>query len=78
MIRTVTERIGAAPSRIEPVTGRIVLKGLTDAQAVSILALDGADRPLSPPLDARRAGDGWEVDLDSAVPTVWYEIKVTR
>jgi hypothetical protein len=77
MIRTVVEDIGHAPSLIEPVSGRIVLRNLRGAKSVSVSALDGASRPLGDPLRAELTADGWSFPIGTTT-TPWYEITVTR
>ena len=67
---------GHSPTLIEPVTGVITLRGLQRAIAVSALALDGAGRPIGPPLDAVSKGGGnWELKVGTPT-TSWYVISV--
>ena len=44
--RTTLQAWGKEPTRIEPVTGRLILRVLEGAKAVQVIALDGAGRPL--------------------------------
>jgi hypothetical protein len=70
--RTSTPETGSAPIWIEPVTGRLTLKGLA-ASRLEIVPLDGAGRPAGPPAAARKTVAGWEVVLDK--PTPWYLLR---
>lgn len=65
------------PTRIEPVTGKIVLRNLKGAGAVSLWPLDGAARRMPRPIAARRTAQGWEAAIGDPV-TVWYEVAVKR
>lgn len=75
--RTVTLTRGTAPSLIEPVVGRIILKGLRGAKSVTITPLDGASRPLASPIIAVQENGFWIFPI-GATATPWYEIAVTR
>jgi len=77
MIRTVAEKNGVAPSKIEVVHGRITLRGSRNAEAVTITPLDGASRPLGASYPATRAGDDWQFRIGQRA-TTWYEIVVSR
>jgi hypothetical protein len=74
--RTTLIRWGRRPMQIEPVKGRIVLRGLNDAKALKVLALDGAGRALGPAGTAQAVSGGWEIALDQ--PTVWYRLDLQR
>jgi hypothetical protein len=73
--RTTLTDWGHAPVEIEPVTGRVTLRGLQGATAVSLQPLDGAGQPLGPPTPAVQVPDGWTLQLDAAVA---YVINVRR
>lgn len=77
LIRTVIEKIGNAPSRIEPVVGRLKLHGLVGAKSVVVTPLDGAGSPLGPSLPATLADGDWGFAI-GAPATPWYEISVAR
>ncbi|HPA20959.1 MAG TPA: hypothetical protein PLU30_24635 [Verrucomicrobiae bacterium] len=68
---------GEAPTRIEPVTGNVVLRALDGASAIQAQPLDGAGRPLGPPIPATRSTDGWSLPLGSP-PATWYVVTVQR
>jgi hypothetical protein len=74
---TALTKWGTAPTVIEPVTGSLLIRNLDGARLVSIVALDGRGIPISPPVKASKARDGWTVQLGEEV-TTWYEIKVER
>jgi hypothetical protein len=66
---------GESPTLIEPVTGTVRLSGLAGARAVTILALDGAGRPLGEPAAAKKNGADWALPI-GAPATTWYVISV--
>lgn len=68
---------GGSPTLIEPVVGRITLRGLERAKAVAAQALDGSGQPLGEAIRAEKNGDGWELPLGRVI-TTWYEVRVTR
>jgi hypothetical protein len=76
--RTRTLDIGGPPSLIEPVTGTITLRQLTERiTAVSAVALDGAGKPIGAAIPARRTAAGWVLPIGTPV-TTWYVVSVTR
>jgi hypothetical protein len=75
--RTSLENWGTAPTRIEPVQGRIILTGLDQAREVRAQPLDGAGHPLGPSLALTRAAEGWELAL-GPVATTSFTIAVER
>ena len=77
MIRTVAEKGGKAPSVIEPVRGRVTLRGLSGATSVTVTALDGAGRPLSDAIPTAVVNGECEFRIGDTV-TPWYEIIVGR
>jgi len=77
MIRTVAEKGGRAPSVIEPVLGRVTLRGLSGATSVTVTALDGAGRPLSAAIPTPVVNGACEFRIGETV-TPWYEIVVER
>ena len=68
---------GGSPTLIEPVSGAVVLRSLEGATAVTARALDGAGRPIGPPIVAERGKIGWIVNIGSPA-TTWYEVTVER
>jgi hypothetical protein len=75
--RVEASEAGGAAYLIEPVRGRLVLRGLEGATGVQLQPLDGAGRPLGAPRPAEWAGEGWALDLGEPA-TTWYEIGVRR
>ena len=68
---------GTAPTLIEPVTGWLVLRELDGAVGLKLIPLDGAAKPIGPPIDGRRLEDGWEIPLGQPA-TDFYLIQVIR
>ena len=68
---------GSAPTRIEPVAGRIVLTGLAKAKAIAAQPLDGGGRPRGAPLPLARGPEGWTLELGHAA-TTWFVLEITR
>lgn len=66
---------GGPPTLIEPVVGRIVLKGLENARNVSAQPLDGSGQPLGAAIPGVREADGWKIAIGTAV-TTWYDLTV--
>ena len=69
---------GTAPARIEPVIGKLTLRGLKRAQAVRLQPLDVRGQPWG---DARAfaiEGDAWTIDLTGEPGTPWYVIEVVQ
>ncbi|HTV16217.1 MAG TPA: hypothetical protein VME68_15960 [Acidobacteriaceae bacterium] len=68
---------GTSPTLIEPVTGRIVLRGIDPARAVVVQPLDGAGQPLSQPLAATQVDGAWQITVGLPA-TTWYSVTVRR
>jgi hypothetical protein len=62
---------------IEPVTGTVTLRGLTDAKSVRALALTAEGRPLSVALRGVRSQNGWTLKLGEP-STTWWVLEVER
>lgn len=75
--RTEWKEWGKGPTLIEPVTGWLTLRDLDGAVAVKVTPLDGAARPIGPPILARMLEDGWEIPLGSPA-TNWYYVEVVK
>ena len=75
--RTALANWGGPPTLIEPVTGKVILRNLSDAAEVRATALDGAGRPTGQPLSARRTALGWEIEVGEPAAT-WYEVTVRQ
>lgn len=68
---------GGSPTLIEPVTGRIALRGLDAAHAVLVQPLDGAGQPLGPALSAAQTNGIWQITAGTPA-TTWYSVTVQR
>ncbi|MGA2501570.1 MAG: hypothetical protein ABSH20_27840, partial [Tepidisphaeraceae bacterium] len=68
--RTTLESWGTAPTRIEPIAGKIMLSGI-EASELTVQPLDGAGRPLGKVVKLARAADG-TFTLTPSEATVWY------
>jgi hypothetical protein len=68
---------GGSPTLIEPVVGRITLRNLDRAKAVSAQPLDGSGQPMGDAIAAEKKKEGWEIPLGKPV-TTWYEVTVTH
>ena len=68
---------GRGPVLIEPVTGTVTLRGLTDAKSVRALALTAEGRPLSVALRGVRSKNGWTLKLGEP-STTWWVLEVER
>jgi hypothetical protein len=68
---------GGSPTLIEPVVGRITLRGLERVKAVSAQPLDGSGQPMGEPIFVENKPEGWEIPIGKAV-TTWYELTVTH
>jgi hypothetical protein len=68
---------GGSPTLIEPVVGRITLRGLDRAKVVSAQPLDGSGQPMGEPIRAEKKAEGWNLPLGKTI-TTWYEVTVTR
>jgi hypothetical protein len=74
---TLWDEWGTPPTRIEPVTGWLVLHELDGAIEVQLVPLDGAARPIGKPIRGRRLEDGWEIPIGDPA-TTWYLVHVLR
>ena len=75
--RTSLEKWGTAPTRIEPVQGKIILTGLDQAGGVRAQPLDGAGQPLGQTIALTKAAEGWVLELGK-VATTSFAITVDR
>lgn len=76
--RSLSQAWGHAPTRIEPVTGRITLRGLEGADAVTVQPLDGQGQPMGAPITATRDAEGFVIPLTAEPATLWYLVTVSR
>jgi len=75
--RTTLPSWGAAPTRIEAVSGKIALRALAPAKSIAARVLDGAGRPLDAPIQSTNLGDVCTLPI-GATPTTGYIINVQR
>jgi hypothetical protein len=75
--RNSLEKWGAAPVRIEPVIGKVVLAALAPARELVAQPLDGDGQPLGRPIALKRDGGGWTLELGQPA-TPWFVITVSR
>ncbi|RPJ51943.1 MAG: hypothetical protein EHM21_01480 [Chloroflexi bacterium] len=69
---------GGAPTRIEPVEGTLLLKGLQGAKTVTVQALDGNGQPVGSVTVVEKQGENWKIELGRLEPSVWHWVKVER
>ncbi len=69
---------GTAPARLEPVTGKLVLRGLKQAREVRLQPLDVRGQPWGDPRPFVAEGDAWSVSLTGEPGTPWYVIQAVR
>ena len=75
--RNSLESWGQVPTRLEPVVGTILLKGLDQARAITAQPLDGAGQPLGTAIPAVSSPEGWTLPLGNAA-TPWLVVRVER
>jgi hypothetical protein len=75
--RVTLENWGNPPTVIEPVTGKVLLRNLSGVTGVTVQALDGGGRPLSPRLIAEKSGETWRAPLGEPA-TTWYLVTAER
>jgi hypothetical protein len=59
------------------VTGKVLLRNLSGVTGVTVQALDGGGRPLSPRLIAEKSGETWRAPLGEPA-TTWYLVTAER
>ena len=68
---------GGPPTVVDLIRGTIALRGLKEAKAVRLQALDGAGEPLGKAVEGTRQGSDWRLALGTQT-TTWYQITVAR
>ena len=68
---------GAAPTVIEPVKGKVVLRNLAPSEQAEIIPLNGAGGVVGESIKARRIKGGFALDIGEPT-TPWYLVKVKR
>ena len=75
--RTSLSDWGTAPTVIEPVRGKVVLRNLEPLQRIEIIPLDGAGKMIGDPIRARSVKGDFVVQIGRPA-TVWYLIRIQR
>ena len=75
--RTTLEKWGNPPVRLEPVNGRVIIRGLENASAVTARPLDGDGAVFAQPINLTRTPEGWVLELGQP-PTPWLVITVAH
>ena len=68
---------GGPPTLVDQVKGKITLRKMQKARAVSLQAMDGAGQPIGTPVQAVARGNDWEIPIGETT-TTWYLITITR
>lgn len=75
--RTMMSKWGTAPTLIEPIKGYIMLRDMDGILGVWATPLDGAGKPMGPPIRGRMMEAGWEVQIGT-VATTSYLLRIAR
>lgn len=75
--RTSLSEWGSAPTVIEPVKGRIILRGLEPLERIEMIPLDGAGNALRDPVRAQREKANYVLQIGQPA-TVWYLVRIQR
>jgi hypothetical protein len=78
--QSLADRWGSAPTRIEPVIGRVMVRGLAGAARVFLQPLDGCGQPSgdAAPMRPTREEGSFAADLTAHPATLWYTIEIDR
>ncbi len=68
---------GRSPSLIDPVTGKITLRNLRGATAVTATPLDGSGHPIGVEIQGTKTAEGWALPVGEPV-TTWYLVTIKR
>jgi hypothetical protein len=69
---------GDAPTRIEPVSGTLILQHLRNANEVILKPLDNRGQLLGEGERLTREDDAWRIAIPVESATLWYLIEVRR
>jgi hypothetical protein len=75
--RTSLENWGSAPTTIEAVSGKVLLRNLDAARQVTAQPLNGAGEPLGKIRTTSKTEEGWSLSVGE-LATTWYIISVAR
>ncbi len=67
---------GKAPTRIEPVSGTLILHDLRKANEVILKPLDNCGQPMGEGKPFTQEDDAWRIALSGEQVTLWYLIEV--
>ena len=76
--RRFIENLGTAPTLIEPVTGKLILRNLEQVKQIEVFPLDGAGRVMGKAVKGRKVKEGEFIISVGDPATTWYLIKVSR
>jgi hypothetical protein len=72
------QAMGEAPTRIEPVKGKLHLREPADAQGVEVQPLDGMGQPMGDAQSLESEEGGFVLELTGSPATLWYRLKIDR
>jgi len=75
--RTTLSDWGSAPTVIEPVKGKVVLRNLDPAQQIEAIPLDGGGKPLGDSISSRGVKGDIAISVGDKA-TMWYLIRIQR
>jgi hypothetical protein len=68
---------GGSPTLIEPVVGKITLRNMAAAKAISAQPLDGSGQPVREAISAIKTSGGWMLPVGTPT-TTWYLVTIQR
>ena len=75
--RTSLSDWGSAPTVIEPVKGKVILRNLESSQRIEVTALDGAGKALGDSVTASNVKRELVLSVGEQA-TTWYLVKIQR
>jgi hypothetical protein len=75
--RTSLSDWGSAPTVIEPVKGKVVLRNLEPLQRIEVIPLDGAGKALENSVSAHSVKGDFVIQIGPPA-TVWYLVRIQR
>ncbi len=76
--RTKLAEWGHAPTRIEPVTGTLTLRGLVGLPQVTAYALDGHGQPIGDGVSMAQTAEGFQFSFADVPAAPWYLLQIDR
>jgi hypothetical protein len=74
--RSLGERWGESPTRIEPVSGTLLLRNIGKAKEVLLKPLDNRGQSTIEATQFTSKDDGWQIVLPEKPATLWYLVEV--